>query len=466
MKCFNCGAVLTDTEYCSNCGADLKLYRRLLHLSNAYYNEGLEKARVRDLSGAVVSLRQSLKIYKQNTEARNLLGLVYFEMGEVVDALTQWIISRSYQSKNNLAEEYIEQVQNNPAQLGTINTVIKKYNQSLVYCSQGSFDLAVIQLKKVLSMNMNLLRGGQLLALLYMKDGNYARARTELRKVLAVDRTNTRALRYMKELDAVAGRPSSKEKEREREPERKIVQGRDAISYTSGNETIIQPVGVKDNSWLHSIINVLVGLVIGAAVMWFLVFPAQQKMTNDELNKAVAEYSDQVESKTAALADLQAELDSANAKADEAQKASAKAEERAQSQESVLKAYRLYAEGDMAGSLELLEGISQDSLTDDGKSLYNGVFAEVGTEAVKALYASGYDAYKKGDYETAIQDLGRCYELDGTQGDALYFLARSYHKSGDTENAKTYYQKVIEECPNTRKATDSANLLASLQPQE
>ena len=44
MKCFNCGAVLKTTDYCSHCGADVKLYRRMLQLSNAYYNEGLAKA--------------------------------------------------------------------------------------------------------------------------------------------------------------------------------------------------------------------------------------------------------------------------------------------------------------------------------------------------------------------------------------------------------------------------------------
>lgn len=453
MKCFNCGAVLKDMEYCSNCGADVKLYRRMLQLSNAYYNEGLEKAKVRDLSGAVVSLRQSLKINKRNTNARNLLGLVYFEMGEVVEALSQWIISRSFQGQKNQADYYIEAVQNNPARLETINTTIKKYNQSLLYCEQGSYDLAVIQLKKVLSMNMNLLKGHQLLALLYMKTENYGRARTELKRVLAIDRTNTRALRYLKELDASAGKEEKKEKEDK---------NKDAIAYTSGNETIIQPVGVKDNSGFHSIINMLIGVAIGAAVMWFLILPAQQKMTNDELNKAVAEYSDQVESKTAALTSLQTEMDELKKQAEEASQSEEEVKEQLGSYEGLLKAYRTYTEGDAAATLEELEGIAQEALTEDGKVLYDAMFQEVGAEAIKALYDSGYEAYEKGDYETAIANLGKCYELDNSQGDALYFLARSYHKSGDTENAKIYYQKVIDEQPNTRKATDAAGLLSGL----
>ena len=206
MNCYNCGAELSNSDYCERCGADVSLYRRLIKLSNAYYNEGLEKARVRDLSGAAVALRQSVKANKKNTDARNLLGLVYFEMGEMVDALSQWIISKNFQSEKNLADEYIKSVQNSPARLDAINTTIKKYNQSLLYCEQGSFDLAVIQLKKILSTNPNLLKGHQLLALLYMKEDNFVRARAELQAVLNIDRTNTLALRYLKELDEAEGK--------------------------------------------------------------------------------------------------------------------------------------------------------------------------------------------------------------------------------------------------------------------
>lgn len=452
MKCFNCGADLKDSEYCSQCGADVKLYSRMLKLSNAYYNEGLEKAKVRDLSGAIPALRESLKINKKNTNARNLLGLVYFEMGMVVDALTQWIISRSFQSTKNMADKYIEAVQNNPARLDSINTSLRKYNQALVYCQQESYDLAIIQLKKVLSVNGKLLDGHLLLALLYMKTENLSRARAELKKVLAVDCTNTKALRYMQALD----QQTVEEKPQEEDS------NKDAIAYTRGNETIIQPVGVKDNSGFHAVLNVVIGVVIGVAVMGLLIMPALQSKKSGELNKAVAEYSDQVDAKSATLDSLQAENDSLKQQNEEAAKAASEAADKVSSYEELLKAYASYSSGDSAAALEQLEAINQDTLSDDAKTLYSSVFSEVGATAVQDLYRTGYDAYQKGDYATAIEDLGKCYELDNTQGDALYFLARSYHKSGDTENAKTYYQKVIDEFPNTKKATDAAGLMTGL----
>lgn len=452
MKCFNCGADLKDSEYCSQCGADVKLYSRMLKLSNAYYNEGLEKAKVRDLSGAVLALRESLKINKKNTNARNLLGLVYYEMGMAVEALTQWIISRSFQSSKNIADEYIESIQNNPARLDTVNTSLRKYNQALVYCQQGSYDLAIIQLKKVLSVNGKLLDAHLLLALLYMKVENYARARNEIKKVLAVDCNNTQALRYLKELNQETDKDQPKEEEK----------NKDYIAYTRDNETIIQPVGVKDNSGFHAILNVVIGLVIGVAVMGLLIMPALQSKKSGELNKAVAQYSDQVDAKSATLDSLKQENESLKQQAEEATKAASDAADKVSSYEELLKAYASYSAGDSAVALQELEAINQDTLSDDAKTLYSSVFSEVGVTAVNDLYKTGYAAYEKGDYDTAIADLGKCYELDNTQGDALYFLARSYHKSGDTENAKIYYQKVIEEFPNTRKATDAEGLMKGL----
>ena len=452
MKCFNCGADLKDSEYCSQCGADVKLYSRMLKLSNAYYNEGLEKAKVRDLSGAVLALRESLKINKKNTNARNLLGLVYYEMGMAVEALTQWIISRSFQSSKNIADEYIESIQNNPARLDTVNTSLRKYNQALVYCQQGSYDLAIIQLKKVLSVNGKLLDAHLLLALLYMKVENYARARNEIKKVLAVDCNNTQALRYLKELNQETDKDQPKEEEK----------NKDYIAYTRDNETIIQPVGVKDNSGFHAILNVVIGLVIGVAVMGLLIMPALQSKKSGELNKAVAQYSDQVDAKSATLDSLKQENESLKQQAEEATKAASDAADKVSSYEELLKAYASYSAGDSAAALQELEAINQDTLSDDAKTLYSSVFSEVGVTAVNDLYKTGYAAYEKGDYDTAIADLGKCYELDNTQGDALYFLARSYHKSGDTENAKIYYQKVIEEFPNTRKATDAGGLMKGL----
>ena len=207
MRCIKCGATLTDPEYCSSCGTEIHVYDKIIRLSNTWYNLGLEKAKARNLSGAMEDLRYSLELNKHNIPARNLLGLVYYEVGEVVSALTEWIISKNLEPEKNIADEYINAIQANPARLETINQTIKKYNQSLLYCQQGSEDLAIIQLKKVLSLNPNLVKAHQLLALLYIRTEEYERAGRELKRALAIDKTDNISLHYQAELETLQARP-------------------------------------------------------------------------------------------------------------------------------------------------------------------------------------------------------------------------------------------------------------------
>ena len=142
--------------------------KKFLYQSNQWYNDGLRRANIRDLSGAVTSLKKSLQFNRDNIAARNLLGLVYFGQGEVAEALVEWIISKNIKSHENIADYYIKKVQETPSELEVMNQAIKKYNQCLTYCQQDGEDLAVIQLKKVVASHPTFLKAYQLLALLYL----------------------------------------------------------------------------------------------------------------------------------------------------------------------------------------------------------------------------------------------------------------------------------------------------------
>ena len=117
-----------------------KPYDKLMRISDRLYNDGLEKAKVRDLSGAVVSLKRSLLYNKYNTEARNLLGLVFYEQGETVNALTEWVVSRNLDDYENSADYYLERIQDDENEIENINGAVKKYNQALSAARYGNID--------------------------------------------------------------------------------------------------------------------------------------------------------------------------------------------------------------------------------------------------------------------------------------------------------------------------------------
>ena len=101
---------------------------KLTYQSHFWYNDGLKKANIRDLTGAISSLRRSLQYNRGNIAARNLLGLCYYGRGEVVEALVEWILSKNFQSHDNIANYYISKVQEVPGELEAINQAVKRFN--------------------------------------------------------------------------------------------------------------------------------------------------------------------------------------------------------------------------------------------------------------------------------------------------------------------------------------------------
>ncbi|MCI9337302.1 MAG: tetratricopeptide repeat protein [Lachnospiraceae bacterium] len=456
MFCYNCGRRLSEHDFCTSCGADVSLYKRVVHVSNMYYNEGLEKAGVRDLSGAVVSLRRSLQFNKNNIKARNLLGLVYFEMGEAAAALREWVISKNMSPEKNIADEYIDKVRSNSTRLDSINQTIKKYNRALVLCSQNSEDLAVIQLRKVLSMNPRFIQAHQLLALLYMKQEEWDRAERELRKCMDIDRNNLQTLRYLKEVEE-ALTPEEGVKRRRKE---------EAVRYQSDNEMIIQPLNVKEPKragGFSTVVNMVIGLIIGVAAMYFLVVPAAQSRVRNEEQQTITKISSESDAKTARIQELEGQIENLNGNV---QNLRAEIEGYAGTggtipvtEELLLIAAEYTETADMhaaADRLEELAGrVDVASMPQGFQRMYQSMNSVIGPELSKEYYDAGYNQYYTNRYEEALENLGKAVKYDAANIEALYLLGEAYRSSGDTANAITTYDKVIELFPDNVRARDA-----------
>ena len=468
MICYQCGCSLSEHDFCTNCGADVALYKKIIYISNRFYNEGLERANVRDLTGAITSLRQSLKFNKDNVEARNLLGLVYFETGEVVAALSEWVISKNLRPKKNIADDYIDMIQTNQNRLDTINQTIKKYNQALTYCNQDSLDLAVIQLKKVLSLNPRFIRAHQLLALLYINNEEWDKARRELTKCSEIDTNNTVTQRYLKEVDEMllpeeGVKPSSRKKQR----------SEDVVKYQSGNETIIQPVNIREGKGVTSLLNLGIGIIIGLAIAVFLILPARIQASRADIDEQLRKVSEMSDAKTATIDELQLQVNELTQRGEDLQQdleAYLGTDGKLRSVESLLKAADAYLTNpeEVTVVADHLEEIVQEGAeetvdnSESFESLYNTLLALVGPSVSKAYYDDGYEAFRQENYDDAIPNLEKAFKYDAANGDALYNLANSYYRSGDMEKAREAYRQVIELFPGTEKANRSEGYLEEM----
>lgn len=399
MNCLNCQTpVSRGMEYCPKCGFHILSQRKAIYLSKLYYNQGLEKASVRDLSGAISCLRQSLKFSKLNIPARNLLGLVYFETGEVVAALCEWVISKNIQPKDNLAVSYIEKLQSNPTKLEIINRTVNKYNLALSYCRQGNEDMAVIQLKKLLSQNPKLIKAYHLLALVQMKEGEYVKARRTLKKALKIDKTNTTSLRFLREIDEqtgtttdLSGRTRRVTSEASENPLKKRM-------VKAGNDFVIIPPPFREKSTVGFALNVLAGVLIGVAVMWYLVVPAKTQEAYNVMNQEIlASGGALLTQKVEETAD-QEEID----KSQDLQTQLTEASSKASSAENLMLAYQAMDAQDLKNAVQYLKHVKEEDLSAKMKSIYQTVNhtvnppkeqeEEMQMDSEEGEYDSGYDS--------------------------------------------------------------------------
>lgn len=445
MKCFKCGSMLSENNVCAKCGTDVSIYKKTAKASDAYYNRGLEKARVRDLSGAADSLKISLMINKYNINARNLLGLIYCEMGDVVEALSQWVMSKNLAPNDNVAGAYIKKIQSNQTKFEAVTGAIKKYNISLKYAKEGNIDMAVIQLKKIVATNPHLIKAHLLLALLYIRNKEYNRARKLLNAVLKIDRNNTIAQKYMAELNDsvsmgdkdVSGSflPKKRKKEVDKKP-------------LSGNDVILPRSSYKEpENGVITIVNVLVGVVIGAALIWFLIMPSRYKGLTEDYNRTIAEYSEQLSSGNVELNSLSNELNEIKAAKESLETQLQQVNGTSGSNKyliSVIEAANNYIAGKPTEAAQSLLDVDVSALpSDSAKTLYNTIATATMTTAATDFYNKGYTEYQRLSYDTAADYFVKSFKCDSTNVNAAYYAAKCYVALAQTENAKKYYNYIV-----------------------
>ena len=382
MNCMNCGAFLTDMDldYCPNCGYNVLIQKKVDYLSKIFYNQGLEKASIRDLSGAIACLKQSLMYDKRNIRARNLLGLVYFETGEVVSALSEWVISKNLQPTRNLASEYINKLQANPNKLAAINETIKKYNHALMLCREGHEDMAAIQLRKILTQNSKLIKGYHLLALIQMKNGEWNKARRILKKAARIDKTNTTTLRFLREVDEQTGVTTRLEKKKKglfrsgtkENPDTDIL----------GSERVAQPTVYREHSKVSVFFILMAGIAAGAVAFWLLAVPAIRQGIYQEANQQIVQYSESLASQGAELTKAQGEAKESGDTVESVTQELTTEQAKSESYQALLQAYTYYQQQNLDEAAVELQKVHVDVLTDSMKSVYTTIRDATGVAGI------------------------------------------------------------------------------------
>jgi len=442
MICYRCGSVLGAGKNCLHCGANIAIYKKIVRLSNSFYNAGLEKARVGDLSGAVSSLTKALEYDKKNIKARNLLGLVYYRMGEVVSALSHWVISKNFQSHDNPAQYYIEEIQNGKRELESTNQAIKKYNQALDSAKHDGGDLAIISLRSIISSQPHYIRAYELLGLLYIKEGEFSKANKVLKRALQIDKGNVTCQRYMNEIKGKMGKSKSKSSA-----------ALEKTAILAGDEVII-PESRPGAKLIQIVIGCALTFALCLAAYFFLIKPAQNRSINNSMNQNEISYYEKSEDKDASIQELSSqlssiqeelELDKRRMEVYEGENGSITNYER------MLACINLFNNGNYEELITTFNTINKEVITSEPfLEAYMRINEFLGSsEMLNKLMDSALAAFNAGNYSETRRICQLCIDRNPDFPKAIYYMALAYEAGGSDSDAAPYFKDIVTRFPSS-----------------
>lgn len=424
--------------------------KRNHQIANSYYNLGLEKAQIRDLSGAAECLKKSLRFNKYQTDSRNLLGLIYYEMGEVADAIVQWVISLNLQPENNRCDYYLDEIQRKPGRLEVASQNVKKYNQALWYAQTGSYDLAILQLVSAVEENDHYVKAQLLLALLCISQENYIRAGKALRRVLQIDRSNQKALWYMSVVKKNTGRAEIEKQQLDH-----------AFSHSRlEDDNIILPPTYRESTGGQMVIHILVGVVLGVAAFMTLVMPSIEERINSEHNQEILEYSEQLSQSNIRADQLESQLaqaegarDTAEASLESVVSDSGGTISQYASLARILQAYR---EDDFRTAVQIYAGMNTALITDPNLApILEEIQTDMAEDGYQVLDELGDEAAGSGDYAGAVSYYDASLRIQPDNAAVMYDKAAALKAQGQEDEADDLFGQIIDAYPDTDYAVMS-----------
>lgn len=466
MHCPNCQAAYTSAigNKCPQCNVDTVLYMGIVRLSDRLYNTGLERLKNADFTYGIESLEKSVNVNKNNVPARNLLGLALFEVGHVGEALKHWVISTSLLKEDNPAQGYIDKVHKNARGLEKLNDSIGMYNVALGHINQKSDDLAIIQLKKAVDTNPRFVDALNLLALCYLIQSDKDRAAAVVERVLVLDVQNPTALNYYTVLHPGRTRPSLKSAAT---PRRQV----------QANVGAYSSIGMQDkkstNFNFAAILSFIIGVVISAAFIYFLIIPAFQSEHDADALRLMQQMEANETAHEAEVQAVQGEVEELHQRINDLNSTIISMAADASLQDRQLRvhhAHMLYSNDQLQEAIDSLESIETTGLPPDIRERMDEIRENAYPRLGLINYNTGLAAFNANPRDTylalnALEAAFRFMNEDATQWNDLNFmLGTLYYDDGRLSQAEELLSYVRERAPNFRPITIT-NMLNSIETQ-
>lgn len=319
--------------------------------------------------------------------------------------------------------------------------MIRRFNQALVYAQNGSEDLAILQLVKVVEAKPNYVKAQLLLAILCIAREDYQKAGKSVYKVLQIDRNHPKALWYKSIVKANTGSRT------EREPEKRKL--KNVLSHRQmEDDDVIIPPSYRENTKDMAVVNILAGLLLGAAVVFFLVMPANTRAINEKHNQEMLKYSEslsQANQKADSLSEQIAGLEADKKTAEDSLSTFTNDSDSVLAQyQNVIGILQAYKKDDFTAAVKLYADLKTELIASpDVLAIVGEIKADMEERGYQVLESLGDEASGAGDSQTALDYYLKSLAVKPDYWAAKYKAAVIYKGMNQKEQANEMFTDII-----------------------
>ena len=283
---------------------------------------------------------------------------------------------------------------------------------------------------------------------------------------MKIDKCNPLSIRYLREINEYI------EDEKKNDPDKRMERRRSLRGvmvdrpYLSGNDTIMPKENFKDAlTGAQSIMYVIVGILLGAALVYFIVTPARISSVTSKVNDTKVEYNQKIAIKNSTISELQNQVETL--KSDKKKLKTSLAQYTgtgntiSSNYSNLLEAVQYFIAKDYTKSATALENVDSKMKMDSESftSVYNTLNSNLSSKVEQLAFNAGMDAYESADYNEAIKQFTKALDANAENDEAMYYLGYSYRRKGDSKNAKKWFKEIVDKHQDSDFYSRAQNLL-------
>lgn len=360
-----------------------------------------------------------------------------------------------------------------------IKNSILLYNSALENLKMDSEDIAIIELRKAISLNPEFHEAINLLGICYCYLNDYGKAEEMFEKVAKAEKNGVRAINYLNDMRKAeipdisqdGGKATKNHMRKKVQRPKEVKSGEIGVRERKPDTVrLIQypSIGKEKNNKKQEIIKYLTGIIIGLIIAFLIGIPGISKQNKGSSIGSEGSNKDSIAAENEKNTEFEEKYKQLSSEHEELIKDYEIAIADRDYYKAVIKLYeaddfyKAQKYEDAADMLVLVKNI-EFSNTDKGK--YDNLHKEIMPRASDIVYSQAYNLFQGQKFKESVNKylkIPEYYENYGKMDIVLYYAGKCYLELDDKEKAKEMFQKTIEKYPDSEYAKYSQSRLNSI----